>query len=272
MPFGLKNAPAAFQRAIDATCQGTAQRPFIDDVVVATPGDDEYKRIEEHIRESTNLLECLQRDNWKVNPDKCKFLQDSVQVLGWKVDAKGIQAVEDGINTILAENKPKDAKELQRFLGLVNFHRIFLKDVARHVAVLSDLLRKENAGKFNQLWSQAHDDAWDILRKALATKTTLARPDFSRPFQVYTDASDDGIGAILTQDGKIVEFFSEMLSKAQKKWSVSEKEAFALVKAATRWKDLVDSNGYFLLRPYGVEGFHYGREEAGGYREIVASG
>lgn len=135
------------------------------------------------------------------------------------MDTAKIQAIKDW-------RTPRNVHELRSFHGLATFYRHFIQNFSSVAAPLTNCLKK---GKF--LWTTEQDQSFDTLKHLLTTALVLALPDFDKVFVVETDASMSGIGAVLLQDGRPLEFFSEKLNKARQKWTTYEQELFAIIRA-----------------------------------------
>ena len=123
---------------------------------------------------------------------------------------------------------PRNLKEARRFLGLISWYRRFIKDAARLSALLHKLLKK----KAKWEWTKVHQDAFDELKQKLTTAPVLACPDWTKPLVLQTDASLEGLGAVLSQpDGEeehIIAYASRSISKAERNYSATELECLAV--------------------------------------------
>ena len=136
---------------------------------------------------------------------------------------------------------------MRGFLGLTGFYSPYVRYYADLAAPLSDLLQ---AGKFD--WRREHDDAFSPLKKALLQNVVLHIVDFHKPFFMRTDASKLAVGAVLEQhssEGELrpVAFYSRKLTKAQKNWSTTEQEMYAVVTALMKWESLIGTQQVTVL-------------------------
>ena len=227
MPFGLCNAPATFQRLMDlvlAGLQWSSCLVYIDDVIIVG------RSFSEHLQNLQAVFERLQLANLKLQPSKCVFFQKEVKFLGHIVSEKGVAADPEKTNKVASWPVPSSKLEVQRFLGLANYYRRFIRDFASIAKPLHRLTEK--TADFR--WSQECQAAFERLRRCLVSAPILAFPDFSRPFIVDTDASGDGIGAVLSQeqpDGteRVVAYASRVLTKAERRYCVTRQELLAVV-------------------------------------------
>lgn len=241
MPFGLHSAPATFQRALD-TVIGVEMEPFafayLDDIIVIG------RTMEEHLSNLKQVFRRLRDANLRINPEKCEFFKSETKYLGHVVSAQGIHTDPDKIAAIRELPAPTTLKELRRFLGIVSWYRRFVPEFATLAFPLTSMLKK---GK-HWRWTEDQQTVYEILKVRLTEAPVLACPDFSVPFTLQTDASDYGLGAVLTQvlDGaeRVIAYASRVLNGAEKNYSATEKECLAII-----W-------GVRKMRPY-LEGYHF---------------
>lgn len=225
MPFGLTNAPATFQRLMDAILRGLKWEcclVYLDDIII-------YSRsITEHLKHLELVLKRLAQYNLKVNLKKCSFAMSKLLYLGHLVSKEGIQPDPAKIEAVTKLKPPKDVSEVRTLIGLFSYYRRFIKNFS-HIA--EPLVRLTQKGiQFE--WGEEQKKAFSTLTSHLIKQPILAYPDFSQPFILQTDASSYAVGAILAQirDGKerVIAYASQMLNKAQRNYSVTEKEAYAI--------------------------------------------
>ena len=194
MPFGLCNAPATFQRLMDLVLRGLQWSQclvYIDDVII--PG----RSFSEHLGNLQAVLQRLREAGLKLQPKKCAFLQSQVSYLGHVVSSEGVAADPAKVEKVATWPVPMTVKEVQQFLGFAGYYRRFVKhfaDVARPLHHLT-----ERTMEFR--WTKQCQVAFDELRRRLVTAPVLAYPDYTKPFTLDTDASDTGIGGVLSQRG-----------------------------------------------------------------------
>ena len=189
MPFGLCNAPATFQQLINSVLAGlqwTSCLVYIDDIIVVGSSFDQ------HLSNLQQVLERLKQAGLKIHPTKCQFLQRDVAFLGHIISPNGIAP--DPAKTCKVEQWPIPSSrvEVQQFLGLADYYQRFVENFAPHARPLHQLTEKISTFK----WTVECQAAFDHLKKCLTTAPTL---NWSQPFTIDTDASDTGIGAVLSQ-------------------------------------------------------------------------
>ncbi|KAF6210122.1 hypothetical protein GE061_015878 [Apolygus lucorum] len=247
MPFGLKNAPATFQRLMNRVLEGligVSCLVYLDDIIIYSPD------FETHLVRLHQVLARLQHANLKVNISKCHFLSSEVNYLGHIVSPDGLRMDPSKIQSVRDYPVPGDATEIRSLLGLAGFYRRFIKNFSTITAPLTQLLRKGVPFE----WTEAQQEALDTLKGALTSYPVLAYPDFSRPFTLATDASGVAVGAILSQDtpegSRPVAYASRTLNPAERKYSTTERELLAVVWAVTHFQS------YLLGRRFQLETDH----------------
>ena len=226
MTFGLKNAPPTFQRFIDETfkgLQGKLMFSFIDDIVVFADS------IEEHEDKMKLIMERLKEANLQLNIDKCEFLRDKVCYLGHMLSKNGISPDPRKLEAVKDFPRPKGVKNVRQFLGLAGYYRRFIQNFAQIAKPLTKLLQKD----VDFVWDDKSEQAFSTLKELLCNPPLLQYPDFSKAFNITTDASGYAIGGILSQ-GEIgrdrpIAYTSRVLRGPELKYEVYEKEAAAIV-------------------------------------------
>ena len=227
MPFGLCNAPATFQRLMNRVLcdvNWVECLVYIDDTVVIG------RTFEQHLSNLGTVLSRLRQAGLKLQPAKCKLCQKEVRFLGHVISENGIATDPEKTAVIATWPVPESKKNIKQFLGLANYYRRFIKDFGTTAKPLQRLLEKNIAFE----WTQQCQGAFDHLRKCLMTTPILAFPDHSRHFMLDTDASDTGIGAILSQvqdDGgeAVIAYASRSLSRQEQRYCVTRRELLAVV-------------------------------------------
>lgn len=248
MPFGLTNAPATQQRLVDILFYGPEFEHkvfvFIDDIIIVSP------TFEQHISLLVRVLEKLKRANLTINFEKSKFFRKKLKYLGYVVDAYGLHADPEKIEAIVNYPTPKNRKEVRRFLGTASWYRRFIPNFSTLTSPLNKLTsQSKNAPPF--LWSKEAEVAFNALKECLVSTPILSCPDYSEPFEVHTDASDVGIGAVLTQtlggEEKVIAYMSKSLSKQEQNYSATEREALAVITAIEHWRCYLENGKKFVV-------------------------
>ncbi|XP_076065309.1 uncharacterized protein LOC143039317 [Oratosquilla oratoria] len=238
LPFGLRNAPATFQRLMNIVTAGlVGVRCYLDDLVVFS---DSWG---EHVDRLRALFAVLAAHSLTVNLAKSEFGHARITFLGHVVGKGEVQPIAAKITAILQYPAPSDKKGVMRLLGMVGYYRRFCPNFSSVVAPLTDLLSTKTSFK----WTQACQDSFESVKALLANAPVLRAPDLQRPFTIHVDASEVGAGAVLLQEGEEdrvlhpVCYFSKKFLKAQRNYATIEKEALALIMALEAFRVYVGS-------------------------------
>jgi hypothetical protein len=203
MTFGLKNAGATYQRAMNFIFYeyiGTLVEIYIDGVVVKS-GD-----ITKHLADLQKILECTRKHGLKMNPNKCAFGVSAGQFLGFMVHQRGIEISRKSIDAINKVVAPADKTELQSLIGKINFIRRFISNLSGKIKAFSLLLKLKADQEF--VWGAEQQLALDEIKKYLTNPPVLVPPQRGKPFRLYLSTDDTVIGSALIQEfeGKNVLF------------------------------------------------------------------
>ncbi len=238
LPFGLFGAPATFQRLMDKILRPhTAYAAaYLDDIIIYS---QDWQRHMVHLRE---VLRALRGAGLTANPKKCAIGRVEVRYLGFHLGHGQVRPQIDKTAAIAACPRPKTKKEVRQFLGLAGYYRRFVPDYSELTSPLTDLTKKEVPDTVP--WTERCQQVFTQVKAALCGGPLLHSPDFSLPFLLQTDASDRGLGAVLTQEiggeERPVLYISRKLSKRETMYSTIEKECLAI-----RWAVL--TLRYYLL-------------------------
>ena len=227
MCFGLTNAPSIFQRFLDLVLSGYIHRfaaVFVDDVILHS------ETFESHLEHLRRAFERFRRYGLQLKWEKCNFLRDTVQYLGHVVNHDGISPDPAKIEAMQQFDAPRTVRQVRRFLGAAGYYRAFIPNFATIAQPLTDLTKAH--ARFT--WGDAEQKAFEALRTALVGQPVLAFPRQDRPFTLTTDASNVGLGAVLSQpdDGgnlRPVAYASKKLTDAEMNYHSTEKEALAII-------------------------------------------
>ena len=240
MPFGMKNAPATFQRMVNKLvrdidgCEG-----YIDDVVIFS---DNWS---DHIRQIERFFQIMREAKLSINLMKSEFGKATVKYLGHIVGQGQVRPLDAKIQTIVKYPIPTSRKELARFLGMAGYYRNFCLNFSEIAAPLTNLLSK----KVKFVWTDDCQLAFDKVKLLLQKSPVLKSPDYEKPFKLIIDSSDVGTGSVLVQEASDgldhpVSYFSKKFLKYQKNYSVVEKETLGLVLALEHFDVYLGSTSF----------------------------
>jgi hypothetical protein len=229
MPFKLMNAGATFQRAMDIAFIGEKDEfvvIYLDDITVFSKTDIEHRC---HLKRV--FLKC-RKFGLSLNPKKSLFAMKEGKLLGHIVSVEGVRIDPDRVEAIQALSLPRSKKEVQAFLGRINFLRRFVSNFVELVKHITTMLRKGHEIK----WTAEPRESFDQIKKALTEAPVLISPDYFKDFMIFSFASFDTVATVLLQKNdqgqeQPIAFFSKALRDAELRYEIMEKQAYALVKA-----------------------------------------
>jgi ribonuclease HI len=199
---------------------------YLDDILVYSKSNEEH---EEHLR---LILTKLREHRLYAKFSKCEFWLPQVVYLGHVISAKGIAVNPETVKSIVEWLPPKNVKQVRSFLGLASYCRRFVENFSKIAKPMTDLLKKDK--KF--LWSPQCQESFELLKKKLTTAPVLVPPDTSKPFQIFCDASLQGLGAILMQERQVVSYASRQLRTHELNYPTHDLELAAVIHALKQWK------------------------------------
>lgn len=235
MPFGIKVAPACFQRILSGIIKRKDLSNFainyLDDILIFSHSFDE------HVEHLQRVISAIFDEGFRLNFKKCSFASSSIQYLGHILGPNSVTPLQDNLTAINTFPPPTSRKHVRQFLGKINFYRKFIPDSTSLLEPFHNLLRKNTPFS----WNNECQSSFDRVKQLLTSAPILAIFDRTKPIFIYTDASGVGIGAVLKQtqaDGtqKPVAYFSKKLSEAQKKKKAIYIESIAVREAIRYWR------------------------------------
>ncbi|GKB89525.1 ty3-gypsy retrotransposon protein [Tanacetum coccineum] len=215
MPFGLTNAPSTFQSAMN----------------------DLFRPVLRHF---------LQEHQFHAKASKCVFGVTDISFLGHRISGQGVSPEAEKIAAIQQWPQPSSFTTIRAFLGLTGYYHRFVPHYAQIAAPLTDILKMKDFK-----WTEAVDAAFKELKTNMQQLITLALPNFTKPFDVTTDASGMAIGAVLSQENKPIAFFSKKLCQTMQGQSTYTKEFYAITEAVKKWRQ------YLLGRRFRIYTDHH---------------
>lgn len=243
MPFGLKNAPGTFQRLMAGeVLTGLLHRcccVYLDDVII-------YSRsMEEHARHTHLVLERLREHELRISAEKCQIAKTGLDYLGFTLDGGLVKPQEKHLRQVEGFAAPKNRRQLQGFLGTCGWLREHVPRYSEITAPLTELLKGPAKG---WKWGQAESKAFEATKRAVAESKPLHRPDFAKRFVLQTDASMEGMAAVLYQeeggDRKIISYASAKFKPAERRLHVNEQECLALVWAVGHYRPYLEEQPF----------------------------
>ncbi|KAE9312284.1 hypothetical protein PR003_g19806 [Phytophthora rubi] len=239
MPQGLKNAPATFNRMVSHVLRllRAFAPSYFDDIFVHSRVEDGLSTVDVHLRHLRKVFKNMRENKLYANLKKCVFCAPEIPVLGCYVSKSGVRAHPEKISSICSWPTPKNQTELRQWLGLANYLHKYTNDYAGLIQPMSSLLKKDVTWN----WCPEHQDAFDAVKKSLASAPVLMLSDRSRPFHVVCDASDFAIGcALMPFDAegreRVVSYQSRQMKSAEKNYPVHDKELLAMRYALIKFR------------------------------------
>lgn len=247
MSFGLRNAPSTFQRFINEVLHGlNFVFAFLDDILIASGSEEEHRN---HLQ---LVLDRLTKYGLRINIGKSKICAEELEFLGYLITPSGSKPLPEKVQVIKDYKLPETVKELRTFLGLINFYRRYLRNAAHNQAVLHDYLKGATKNDRKKIiWTDEARSQFEKCKEDLANAALLTFPDPQFPMALFTDASDQALGAVLQQldddNWKPIAFFSKKLNETQKKYSAYDKELLAIYSAIKQFKHFLEARHFVIF-------------------------
>nr|GEZ47564.1 putative reverse transcriptase domain-containing protein [Tanacetum cinerariifolium] len=235
MPFGLTNAPAVLMDLMNQVCKPYLDKfviVFIDDILIYSKSKQEHK---EHLK---LILEPIKKEQLYAKFSKCEFWIPKVQFLGHVIDNQGIHVDPTKIEPIKDWASPKTATEICQFLGLAGYYKRFIEGFSKNARPMTKFTQKKV--KFD--WGDKQEEAFQVIKQKLCSSPILALPKESEDFVVYCDASIKGLGAVLIQREKVIDYGSRLLKVHEKNYTTHDLELGAVKELnmrQRRWLELL---------------------------------
>jgi uncharacterized protein YeaO (DUF488 family) len=241
-PFGLTGAPGIFCKALNSTLAEDMWETcmvYVDDVIVWS------ENVDDHFKDLENIFKKLNSKGFKLKLSKCEFFVTEVNYLGFIISNRTIGLDPGKVKAIGEFPIPTTKKELQRFLGMVNWYARWIPHKSSLCTPLNELLTVDPK-EWNWGVDSENLKSFEGLKSKLTCHPLLRLPDFKKPFYVVTDASDYGVAAVLTQIHNNYEhpisYYATGLKGSQRFWVSYKKEMYALVKGLRHFKHYVQGN------------------------------
>lgn len=240
MPFGLSNAPATYQRLMEDCFRPLINKEcviFLDDILVFSD------TFEEHLNRLQHVFQCIKDGGMKLSPKKCHFCRPKVKYLGHIVSAQGVETDPDKVEKVKNWPIPTNVDETRRFIGFASYYRKFVQNFATIAKPLTDLLsgiinkkkhwsRQRTKTTIPWRWTTEQQNAFDSLKLSLTSPPILGYANYGLPFELHTDASGTGLGAVLyqEQDGvkRVISYASRSLKISERNYPAHKLEFLAV--------------------------------------------
>jgi hypothetical protein len=229
MSFGLTNASANFMYLMNKVFMEYLDKffmVFIDDILVYSRSEEEHE-LHLHL-----ALQKLQEHRLYAKLSKCEFWMKHVAFLVHVISKGGISVDPSKVQDVLSWNAPTSVGDICSFLGLAGYYRRFIEGFLKISKPMTELLEKDM--KFE--WTSACEASFQELKKQLTTALILVMPDMEKPFSIYCDASGQGLGCVLMQDGHMVAYASRQLRKHEAHYPTHDLELDAIINALKIWR------------------------------------
>lgn len=242
MPFGLVNCSATMQRLMDTLFGDLDGVVFVyqDDLIIVNEFFDE------HIEALGKVAERLSKANLSINFAKSGFCLRKMRYMGYIVDELGLRPDPEKVSCVLKVPLPKTVTELRRFVGMASWYRRFIVSFAMLAAPLHDLIKGGGKGR-RLIWNERAIKSFEELKEKLVSAPLLQTPDFSKEFFIYSDASDDCIGGVLSQlsdddanQDRPIAYVSRKLRGPELNYTVTEKECLSVIFCVQKFLEYVE--------------------------------
>jgi hypothetical protein len=239
IPFGLTNAPVVFMSLMNGVFRKYLDhfvQVFLDDILIYSKNEIEH---EEHLR---IVLSFLRENKLYGKLSKCSFFQKEIHYLGHIISDEGISVDPEKVKAIMEWPVPKNAHEVRSFMGLAGYYRRFVEGFSKIAKPITMLQCKG----VRYEWTEECDRAFIELKRLLTSALILRVPDMKKEFTVCTDASKQGLGAVLMQDGGVIAYASRKLKKHEELYATHDLELAAVMLALKIWRNYLVGRSFEL--------------------------
>lgn len=243
MPFGIKNAPSIFQRALTKEFELNKEflRSYFDDLIIFS------KTVEEHLVHLKKTMQILLKLKLKAKVSKCRFMVEDITFCGYSISSNTIKRDKCFVSAIDRIRTPTTIKDLERFLGLANYARQFVKDFSSIVKPLNALRKKD----VEFIWSSQCEEAFVSLKKILIASPKLFLFDPALKTNLFCDASSHTIASVLIQyedsNERITGYYSKTLTDCEQRYNIYTKEFLSVVRSVKHFKHLLYGRKFTIV-------------------------
>lgn len=245
MPFGLCNAAQTMCKLMDNVIPAELRKEvfvYLDDLLVVS------EDFETHLKVLKQVATHLSTSGLTINVKKSKFCFKELKYLGYIVGHGEIKTDCSKVEAIKSFPLPKSPKQMRRFLGMCGWYRRFIPEFASHASALTDTLKKSKSFAL----TEEAILSFETLKEAMLSAPVLISPDYSKPFTIHCDASNVGIGSVLTQTDdeghdRPIYYFSRKLNKHQRNYTVTELECLAVVESIKKFRPYIELQTFKVI-------------------------
>jgi hypothetical protein len=240
MYFGLTNSPATFQTMMNEIFQDLITEGvvsvYLDDILIFTDSLEEHRRI------TCLVLDRMREHKLYLRPEKCEFEKTKIEYLGVIISHNKVEMDPVKIAGVADWPTPSNKKEVQSFVGFVNFYRRFIPGFSHHARALFDLTMKD----VRFIWGLPQEDSFMKLKELITSAPVLVLPNDDLPFRLEADGSGIATGAVLSQQQvddnawHPVAFLSKALNPVEQNYEIHDTEMLAIIRGLEEWRHYLE--------------------------------
>jgi hypothetical protein len=240
MYFGLTNSPATFQTMINEIFQDLITEGivsvYLDDILIFTDSLEEHRWI------TCLVLDCMCEHKLYLRPEKCEFEKTKIEYLGIIISHNKVEMDPVKIAGVADWPTPSNKKEVQSFIGFINFYRRFIPGFSHHARALFDLTMKD----IRFIWGLPQEDSFMKLKELITSAPVLVLPNDDLPFRLEADSSSIATGALLSQQQvndnvwHPVAFLSKALNPVERNYEINNTEMLAIIRGLEEWRHYLE--------------------------------
>jgi hypothetical protein len=240
MSFRLTNALSTFMRLMNEVLRefiGKFVIVYLDDILIFS------KTKAEHLKHLATVMKKLQQGKLLINMRKYSFMKKELIYLGFIISANELKMDLDKVEVIKNWPSPRNIFEVRSFHGLDSFYRKFIRNFSGISTAMMDTVKKRHKS-FH--WTEEVEKSFKLLKRKIMEQPVLVLSDFQKTFQVKCDASGFSIGAVLSQEDRLIAYFRKKLNEAKEKYSTYDKKFYAIIQALKKWSHYLIPKELFL--------------------------
>jgi hypothetical protein len=242
MLFGLTDAPSTFMRLMNEVLKyfiGKFVIVYLDDILIFS------KTEEEHLKHLTAVMRILKKEKLMINLKNSSFMKTKLIYLGFIISSNELRMDPEKVKAIRDWPSLKSIFEVQSFHGLASFYRKFIKNFSEISAPMMDTIKKRHKS-FH--WTEEAEKSFNLLKEKINGQPVLVWPYFCKTFQLRCDASGFTIGVVLSQGNRPIAYFSEKMNDAKLKYSMYDKDFYAVIHVLKKWRHYLVPKEFVLYR------------------------